>query len=153
MISGHIILKTRGMSGGLGSISLPLSYRSTPGLPHHSLPHQVQARRQRRRLQLVEELSGDLINLGYYSAELQVGTPPQRFSVIVDTGSSVTAIPCSGCVRCGKHSNPRFEPSRSSTFRSVPCSEAEYCRSCRQQECGYRVSYQEGSSQSASCSK
>ena len=44
-----------------------------------------------------ERLSGDLLHLGYYSAELSVGTPLQTFSVIVDPGSSVTAIPCAGC--------------------------------------------------------
>lgn len=33
-------------------------------------------------------------DLGYYFARVFVGTPPQMQTVIVDTGSSVTAIPC-----------------------------------------------------------
>jgi hypothetical protein len=35
---------------------------------------------------------------------LHVGDPEQFFTVIMDTGSVVTAIPCEGCKDCGKHS-------------------------------------------------
>ena len=34
--------------------------------------------------------------LGYYYATLFFGFPPQKQTVIVDTGSSITAIPCHG---------------------------------------------------------
>jgi len=101
-----------------------------------------------RSAHLSERLSGDLINLGYYYAQMQVGTPPQRFSLIVDTGSSVTAVPCAGCSRCGRHTNPRYDPTRSSTFRLMACDEAVHCRACHGDRCSYRVSYQEGSSYS-----
>lgn len=40
---------------------------------------------------------------GVYWAEIQVGSPPQSFSVIMDTGSSLTALPCVECETCGKH--------------------------------------------------
>lgn len=33
-------------------------------------------------------------DLGYYYATVFVGSPPQKQTVIVDTGSSVSAIPC-----------------------------------------------------------
>ena len=77
-----------------------------------------------------------------------MGTPPQAFSLIVDTGSSVTAIPCAGCRQCGQHTNPRFEPDSSFTFQHAPCGGPLYCTSCSRGVCGYRVSYQEGSSYS-----
>ena len=127
---------------------------------------QLRNRRRRRRLHLEvagalrrqlglgvvqEEIAGDLVNAGYFSAQLLVGTPPQPFSLIVDTGSSVTAIPCTGCRECGVHSNPRFEPARSQTFERLGCdaSAGYYCASCdAASECGYRVAYQEGSSYS-----
>ena len=99
-------------------------------------------------MQVQEKLQGDLIALGYFYAELMVGTPPQTFSLIVDTGSSVTAIPCTGCHDCGPHTNPRFKPESSSTFRRAPCVGSLYCTSCVRGVCGYRVSYQEGSSYS-----
>lgn len=34
--------------------------------------------------------------IGYYYATLFFGFPPQKETVIVDTGSSITAIPCQG---------------------------------------------------------
>lgn len=39
---------------------------------------------------------------GIHYSFLWVGNPPQRVSVIMDTGSHHTAFPCVGC-KCGKH--------------------------------------------------
>jgi hypothetical protein len=90
-------------------------------------------------------LSGDVISLGYYYVTLHIGTPPQPFSAIVDTGSSVTAIPCAGCRRCSQHMNARLDPATSRTFQALPCSQGLSCISCRRDVCGYHVSYEEGS--------
>lgn len=111
-------------------------------------------RRQRRGLAMLSSnwsgstlpLSGDVVTLGYYYVTLHIGTPPRPFSVIVDTGSSVTAIPCTGCRRCSKHMNTRFDPATSRTFQAVPCSQGLSCTSCRRGACGYHASYEEGSS-------
>lgn len=40
--------------------------------------------------------------LGTHYSFIWVGTPAQRVSVIMDTGSHHTAFPCMGC-KCGKH--------------------------------------------------
>ena len=48
-------------------------------------------------------LHDDLLINGYYTTRLWIGTPPQRFALIVDTGSSVTYVPCSSCEQCGRH--------------------------------------------------
>lgn len=40
--------------------------------------------------------------MGVHYVYIWVGTPPQRVTVIVDTGSHHTAFPCVGC-KCGKH--------------------------------------------------
>lgn len=127
------------------SLSVPVAYRRASA-PHHRL--QARSERRRQLLQVREKMQGDLIALGYFYAELKVGTPPQTFSLIVDTGSSVTAIPCAGCRDCGPHTNPRFKPESSLTFRHAPCGGSLYCTSCVRGVCGYRVSYQEGSSYS-----
>ena len=39
---------------------------------------------------------------GTHYVFIWVGSPPQRVSVIVDTGSHHTAFPCVGC-KCGQH--------------------------------------------------
>lgn len=39
----------------------------------------------------------------YYTTRLWIGTPPQMFALIVDTGSTVTYVPCSTCEQCGRH--------------------------------------------------
>lgn len=48
------------------------------------------------------------MGIGTHYAHVYVGTPAQRVSVIVDTGSHHTAFPCSGCKSCGKHTDPYF---------------------------------------------
>ena len=57
--------------------------------------------------------------IGTHYAFLWVGTPPQRQSVIVDTGSYRTAFPCNPCSDCGNyesyHEGSPFEPTESST--------------------------------------
>jgi hypothetical protein len=41
------------------------------------------------------------IDLSYYYVDIYVGTPPMRQTVIIDTGSLLTAFPCDGCDECG----------------------------------------------------
>ena len=57
--------------------------------------------------------------IGTHYAHLWVGTPPQRFSVIADTGSLRKAFPCDPCRACGDyldyHESGSFDPAASST--------------------------------------
>jgi len=90
---------------------------------------------------------------GTHYVDLWVGTPPQRQTVIVDTGSGVTAFPCKECSGCGSgyHASPFFQQDQSSTFHMLGCSECDggYCRQLSQEFCSISVSYAEGSSWSA----
>lgn len=90
-------------------------------------------------------LEGNTMPLGYYYTRVHIGTPGQIFTVIVDTGSSLLAIPCRGCSRCGKHMNPYFEQSKSSTYREG-CSEIPKCQQCQGKQCAYKTHFVEGSS-------
>ena len=74
---------------------------------------------------------------GTHFAYIYVGTPPQRQSVIVDTGSHYTAFPCAGCSQCGQHTDQYWDLKNSSTA-TVP--------KCQNQPCVISQSYSEGSS-------
>ncbi|KAK3361951.1 aspartic peptidase domain-containing protein [Lasiosphaeria ovina] len=53
-----------------------------------------------------------------WQGTITVGTPPQKFNVIFDTGSSALLLPRSNCTTCGHHN--LFDPNKSSTFSSQP---------------------------------
>ncbi|KFQ07560.1 Cathepsin E, partial [Leptosomus discolor] len=54
-----------------------------------------------------------------YFGQISIGTPPQNFTVIFDTGSSNLWVPSVYCVSkaCTKHS--KFQPSQSSTYQAI----------------------------------
>lgn len=72
-----------------------------------------------------------------------VGTPAQRQSLIIDTGSHYTAFPCTGCVKCGKHTDAYWNPQNSST-KVVP--QCAVQATSRKGPCPIEQSYSEGSS-------
>ncbi|KAK6245951.1 Xylanase inhibitor [Theobroma cacao] len=92
-------------------------------------------------------LYDDLLSNGYYTTRLWIGTPPQEFALIVDTGSTVTYVPCSSCAQCGKHQDPRFQPDLSSTYQPVKCNPSCNCDD-EQKQCTYDRRYAEMSSSS-----
>eukprot|EP00527_Entomoneis_sp_CCMP2396_P004624 CAMPEP_0198151954 /NCGR_PEP_ID=MMETSP1443-20131203/57812_1 /TAXON_ID=186043 /ORGANISM="Entomoneis sp., Strain CCMP2396" /LENGTH=623 /DNA_ID=CAMNT_0043817809 /DNA_START=268 /DNA_END=2138 /DNA_ORIENTATION=- len=89
---------------------------------------------------------------GTHYVDLWLGTPdPQRQTVIVDTGSGVTAFPCKGCSDCGVpkyHSDGLFDQDKSTTFVKLDCKECLRGH-CSGGECRISMSYQEGSSWTA----
>lgn len=75
------------------------------------------------------EMDGDSIlvygnssYMKYYYTNIYVGTPPQKQSVIIDTGSLLTAIPCKPhCTNCGKHLYSYYDMTQSSTSEILGC--------------------------------
>ncbi len=105
-----------------------------------------------RRLYADGRLSGALHTLGYYSTDVCLGSPGRRFDLIVDTGSSITAVPCSTCRQCGAHRCGRtgcFDPVRSPSYQPVDCRKPPTGFSCEKcaaaNRCQYSVHYTEGS--------
>jgi len=58
-----------------------------------------------------------------YFAEILIGNPPQLFSLQVDTGSAITAIPNVGCDSC-YHFNPLYNATKSPTSRVISCKDS-----------------------------
>ncbi|CAN6225927.1 unnamed protein product [Urochloa humidicola] len=92
-------------------------------------------------------LHDDLLTNGYYTTRLYIGTPPQEFALIVDSGSTVTYVPCATCEQCGNHQDPRFQPDLSSTYSPVKCNVDCTCDNDKNQ-CTYERQYAEMSSSS-----
>jgi len=111
---------------------------------------------------------------GTHYIDLWVGNPPQRQTVIVDTGSSITAFPCSGCDHCGDnpatgelyHLDEDFDKFKSQTYEQFECAVGQQGKHnikcplgvCQRtdplvaesdQVCVLAVSYAEGSSWTA----
>ena len=55
----------------------------------------------------------DYMNAQYYG-EITIGTPPQKFEVIFDTGSSNLWVPGGKCTSCGSH--VKYDSANSSTY-------------------------------------
>ena len=114
-------------------------------------PHEPPGRRRRRATARAAAAGAELYEgLWTHYVHLYVGTPPQKTSVIVDTGSSLAAMPCADCSGCGKHkTGARFDPSRPGAT-TVDCHHPPTnmrCNGCGSgNKCGYSVSYTEGSS-------
>lgn len=85
---------------------------------------------------------------GAYYIDLYLGSPPQRQTVLVDTGSENIAIPCSGCQDCGNaHTDRPFDPSSSASFVKLNCSDCLSGKCSKSgDKCEVGSSYVEGSS-------
>lgn len=62
-----------------------------------------------------------LPNNGDYLMRIFIGTPPIEKFVIADTGSDLTWIQCSPCLKCFPQNTPFYDRTKSSTFSSVQC--------------------------------
>lgn len=73
--------------------------------------------------------SGASAGAGQYFVQISIGTPPQSFLLIADTGSDLVWVRCSNCRRrCSNRRTatttpplPTFLIRTSSTYRAIPC--------------------------------
>jgi hypothetical protein len=114
--------------------------------------NEIHENRRRTQGENVQQVGALYQGYGTHYADLWCGTPPQRQTVIVDTGSGVNAFPCSGCTSsCGVpdyHIDKLFSEADSDTFEKLTCDEC-LRGNCGNGECKMSMSYQEGSSWSA----
>ncbi len=85
---------------------------------------------------------------GTHYVDLWVGTPPQRQTVIVGTGSAKTGFPCSKCYDCGElyHTDAYFDENFSETYRKSSECDCQYGICANTKECVLSTHYEEGSS-------
>lgn len=88
---------------------------------------------------------------GEYLMSYSIGTPPFQLIGIVDTGSDITWMQCSPCKICYNQSSPMFDPSKSTTFQTIPCSSDtchsvdSFCSSGKEKNCQYGIIYADNS--------
>src|SRR5438105_1675901 len=58
----------------------------------------------------------EFAGFGEFMVPIQLGTPPQEASIIIDTGSDLTWIQSQPCNKCYTQADPIFDPSKSSTY-------------------------------------
>ena len=123
-------LQKRSSSSSSSSFSSSSSSSPRPVRPRPRSRQQRQQQRQQRSavatssssssFEVAEEVDPIEEGIGTHYAYIWVGTPPQRQSVILDTGSYRTAFPCEPCNSCGDyekyHESGPFDPSLSSTY-------------------------------------
>ncbi|MED6149446.1 hypothetical protein PIB30_062494, partial [Stylosanthes scabra] len=78
---------------------------------------------------------------GEYLMRYSIGTPPIEILGIADTGSDLIWSQCKPCDHCYNQTNPIFDPSNSSTYRTVPCS-SRLCESLVDSSCDGKTTSQ-----------
>ncbi|KJP89938.1 hypothetical protein AK88_00394 [Plasmodium fragile] len=93
------------------------------------------------------KLYGDIDEYAYYFLDIGIGTPEQKISLILDTGSSSLSFPCAGCKKCGVHMENPFNLNNSKTSSILYCENEEcpFNLRCVNGKCEYLQSYCEGS--------
>ncbi|KAL3512277.1 hypothetical protein ACH5RR_024994 [Cinchona calisaya] len=93
--------------------------------------------------------SGTSQGSGEYFARIGVGQPVKEYYMVIDTGSDLSWIQCQPCTDCYQQTDPLFDPSSSSSYRTVSCSSQEcsdlQISGCSGDKCLYQVSYGDGS--------
>lgn len=55
---------------------------------------------------------------------LNLGTPAQKFTSVVDTGSDLVWVQCTPCVTCYTQTDALFDSSKSSSYSVSPCTDS-----------------------------
>ncbi|XP_020593019.1 aspartic proteinase CDR1-like [Phalaenopsis equestris] len=141
--------------------SVDLIHRDSPLSPFYnpsSSPHSLlraSFHRSRRRAayflraaSLTPPLHSEIIpNSFEYLMKFSIGTPPTKTLAIVDTGSDLNWVQCTPCKECYAQHLPLFDPSASSSYKPVPCSDMscsalpQYGDCFSQSNCNYEYSY------------
>jgi hypothetical protein len=84
---------------------------------------------------------GNSSYLKYYYMNINIGNPPQKQALIIDTGSQMTAVPCQPyCNQCGSHINSYYDMRNSNVSEILDCG-SKYCnwRCDSDKRCAYSM--------------
>ena len=87
------------------------------------------------------QVYGNSSYLKYYYTNIYLGTPPQKQSFIIDTGSVITAVPCKPyCTNCGKHLHSYYDMTFSSSSELLECNDKNCVHTCDDDKrCAYSI--------------
>ncbi|CAI5518208.1 unnamed protein product, partial [Closterium sp. Naga37s-1] len=91
-----------------------------------------------RRLQAAGQestlpLNGGVEQLGTYYVTLQLGSQKESLNTIIDTGSDLLWVRCTGCVNCPRNTRARsFNAQQSTTRQRIDCAE---CKAINETTC------------------
>ncbi|KAJ6296915.1 hypothetical protein OIU78_022607 [Salix suchowensis] len=77
---------------------------------------------------------------GEFLMKLAIGTPPETYSAILDTGSDLIWTQCKPCTQCFDQPTPIFDPKKSSSFSKLSCS-SKLCEALPQSTCSDGCEY------------
>jgi len=116
---------------------------------YNSKNHAVSQYTRKRLLETghyeLTNLYGDSDTLNYYFLDVYLGQNKEKSTLIVDTGSSIMCLTCSGtCSHCGTHENPHFQTEKSSSFKQIGCNDSScspfpHYKSCRENKCSFSI--------------
>ncbi|MFS8019397.1 putative nepenthesin [Helianthus anomalus] len=72
---------------------------------------------------------------GEFLMNLAIGTPPEPYAAIMDTGSDLIWTQCKPCTKCFDAPTPVFDPKKSSSYSKIPCS-SSLCKALPTSDCG-----------------
>ena len=93
------------------------------------------------------QVHGDLSTLMYYYIDIYVGDKRMKQSLIIDTGSALTAFPCKGnCSNWGTHFNTYYDPNTSKNYFKEKCDNKKWGNWNKDQNTwNFSQGYKEGS--------
>ncbi|KAF9608433.1 hypothetical protein IFM89_009799 [Coptis chinensis] len=114
------------------------------------LQRQKEEAMRRKKLEEEEERSNQmkLLGSGEFYMDIAIGTPPNSYRAIMDTGSDLIWTQCQPCINCFRQPTLIFDPTKSSSFSAVSCS-SKLCDALSSPTCDngceYMYSYADGS--------